>query len=311
MEDELIVQQNEYERRSPNENTLLWFDRYSEVYESLAEKTSPYEAFSKLVLIKNEIEGQLERAKNSLDKFSEELKAKLINEEDLENGSHLEQLHHNIKLSCLLTFNSSTFGNFMHGGMNMQLSEKEIRRIKKKFPDELETFQSLQEIVREYLRLTNQKKIAGITHRIPKAFELRFLADKLTYQKTALDIHIQRLLLFDFPLKIPVLKTTERERLNKFLSEKENQRRSTPSELYMDIYFLIKRLQQIEHDRYLFKNDKLVYRVAAQTALDDDEDNTERAFALKWKKTKNNPDGVTSEWLEKKIKEIYEEVIQA
>lgn len=310
MEDELIVQQNEYERRTPNKNTLLWYDRYSQVYESIAETSSPYEAFTKLVLIRNEIESQLERAKKSLEKFSEELKAILINEDELERGSELEQLHHNISLGCLLTFTSATFGNFREGGMNLKKSNKELQRIERDFPNEKHYTQPLEEIVREYLRETNQKGNRGLIQKIPKAFELRFLADKLTYQKTALDIHIQRLLLFDFPQKVPTLSLTERERLTKFLSEQQEKRNSTSIELFTDIYFLIKRLEQDKEEPHLFNSKgKLVYSVAAGIALDIHKDNPYNDFAKRWKKTEKNPNGVSKSWLEKKIKEVYEGVI--
>jgi len=310
LEDELIVQQNEYERRRPEENIRRWFDTYSKMYEQLSETSSPIEAFSKLIIIKNEIELQLEQAKNALESFSKQLKAILIDENLLEHGSELEQLHHNISLSCLLTFTSSTFGNFMHGGTNMDKSKKEMKRIKKDFPDSINSIKPLQEIVREYVNKTKQKNKRGIISKIPKAFERRFLADKLYYQKIALDILIQRLFLYDFPSEIPKLTTLQQDRLDKFLAESQKKRNATSPELYRDIYLLIKRLKKSTDEPHLFNSEgKLVYSVVAGIALDDHEDNPFQDFAKKWKKTKKNPNGFSKTWLEKKIKEIYERVI--
>ncbi len=311
MEDELIIQQNEYEKRSPNQNMLLWFDRYSNAYDELSETSTPLKSFSSLVIIKNEVKQRLENAKSSIEEFSKQLKSILIESDEIESGSELDHLHHNISMCCLLTFTSATFGNFMYGGLNMRKSRKEIESIRKESPEFLVHIKPLQEMVSEYTQKTNQKGTASLIMRIPKAFTLRFLADKLFYQKKALDILIERLLLFDYPSKVPSLTPIERDRFNKFLANTQRKSRSTPLELYEDIYSLIKRLETKKEDEFLFKKGKLVYSVAAETALDDHEDNDEQSFAKKWKKTPKNPKGVTKSWLEKKIKEVYEGVISS
>lgn len=309
MEDELIIQQNEYEKRTPKENTLLWFDKYSQMYETLSDQSNPLESFSKLVIVKSEIAERIENAKTSLKDFSTELDSILVDEKKLERGSYLEQLHHNISLCCQLTFTDSTIGNFQYGGMSLSKPIKEIKKIERKFPEHLHLIKPLQEIVAEYIQLTDQKKKGGLVIKIPKAYEIRFLTDKLHYQKISLNLLIERLLLYDYPAKVPTLTTLEIDRLEKFLAKNHKKRRASPSELYMDIYYLIKRLQKDENNPYLFKKGKLVYSVATGIALDDHVDSEEQAFAKKWKKTEINPNGISKSWLEKKIKEIYEEVI--
>lgn len=308
MEDALIVEQNECAKRTPNENTLLWIERFTSEYEKLSETSSTVEAFRSLSTLKNEIKQRLEEAKNSIDTYSGQLSSILIDENTMDKNSELFHLHHNISLTVKHAFTSMTFGNFRYGGMHLDKSKKEVARIKKEFPQALDTITNLYEMARKYITLTKQKGKGGIISRIPKAYEVRFLADKLHYQEIALNILLDRILLYDYPNELPTLTVSDKEKLNKFLYEKTKQNKSTSYELYNDIYDLIKRNQQ-STEEYLFRKGELNSSALATYALDPEGD--EQKFAKKWKKTSKNKKGVSKSWLEKKIREIYVEVIQS
>lgn len=305
MEKEVLkIYKEHYYHSGRKDNFNRWINLFSESYNNIAGKQGALKAVNDLISLKNETQTRYESLKSFLKDYTNELLGILIDKNKLTLDTPLDRLHSEIRLTARAGFSPDTLGNFGYGSLTISEESDLVLDITKDVNTYNVSYLRLKDKIILYLHLTKQRK-SSVVVQFSKAQEKRFLADKLHYQIRVLELLIERIMLFDYPKKFPAFEEKEQERLFKFIDEKTSGTRSSPRELFVDIYYLIQRLER-EHrdDPFLFrKNGELVYSVAAQYALDlEDDQNT---FAEKWNKKKNKENGINKGWLEKKIKEVY------
>lgn len=271
-----------FRHKQPKEHFDEWYDKLCEEYFREASDKGSFYAFSILSQFRAEIEHKMDSLKKELDLYSDMLKKILRPDEEITRDSDVYALHHEIRLLTVITFTSETVGNFMYGSSDKGYLEEKLR---------------------DYMKGTDQKVDGNLIRKAPLAYKKRFLADKLKYQILAADYLIEQLIEEDYPSDISELDDDD-EAIEEFLREKKSTSgKKTPEDFLRDIYEMILEILGKNDEEMFRKNGKLIYKRAAEYALDD------KDYFEKWgKKGENDEDGFSFEWHQKKFKEIYEQL---
>ncbi|GAA5522333.1 hypothetical protein LQ318_11335 [Aliifodinibius salicampi] len=259
-----------------------WYEQFANKYEELAEKDGVLKAFSSLSQMRIEIDNKLDSLKDELELFSQMISDILQPDFEIDSKTNIDALYSEISIASKLTFSKYTIGDFNIGAMDRE---------------------RLQEKLKEYLKVTDQKSNKGLLYQVPLAYKKRYIADKLYHQMKAINYLIEKLISEDYPKSVPKLEINKGELEAFLLDKKETRGTNTPEEFFRDIYTILLEINRKDKkDSELFRKDgSLIIKRATEYALEQED------YFEKWGKDEENEDkGFVFEWHEKKFKEIYE-----